>query len=210
MTGMRRVELESRDPDLFAEVARDCAVGYLTLVTADGRPRSIALNFAALGQDIVFHGALSGEKFALMQAAPRAGFTMVKEYSFIPSYWSAPDHACPATHFFKSVEIDGHAVVVDDPEYKARALQALMVKMQPEGRHIPIDHTLPMYRGALQKVGVFRVINEGWTGKAKFGQNEPARLRRIFVEKLRERGAPIDLLTAGEIEKSLVDAAPTD
>ena len=65
-------------------------------------------------------------------------------------------------------------------------------------------------RGALQKVGVFRVINEGWTGKAKFGQNEPARLRRIFVEKLRERGAPIDLLTAGEIEKSLVDAAPTD
>jgi hypothetical protein len=99
-------------------------------------------------------------------------------------------------------------VVVDDPEYKARALQALMVKMQPEGRHVPIDHTLPMYRGALQKVGVFRVINEGWTGKAKFGQNEPARLRRIFVGKLRERGAPVDLLTAGEIEKSLGDAAP--
>lgn len=200
---MRRGELESRDPALFDEVARDCMVGYLTLVTAEGRPRSIALNFAALDRDIVFHGALSGEKFTLMQAGPRAGFTMVKEYSFIPSYWSAPEHACPATHFFKSVEISGHARVVDDPAYKARALQALMEKMQPEGAYVPLDHTLPMYRGALQKVGVFRVVNEEWTGKAKFGQNEPMRLRRTFIEKLRERGTTVDLATAVEIEKTL-------
>ncbi len=200
---MRRTELEILDEALFDEVARDCAVGYLTLVTAEGRPRSIALNFAALGRDIVFHGALAGEKYELMRARPRAGFTMVKEYSFIPSYWSAPDHACPATHFFKSVEIDGVAEVVEDPSLKARALQALMLKMQPEGGHVPIDHELPMYRGSLARVGVFRVVTAAWTGKAKFGQNEPARLRRLFVEKLRERGAPVDLATATEIEKSL-------
>jgi hypothetical protein len=78
--------------------------------------------------------------------------------------------------------------------------------MQPEGRYVPLDHTLPMYRGALAKVGVFRIVNEAWTGKAKFGQNEPARVRRIFVEKLRERGAPIDLLTAAEIECTLSDS----
>jgi uncharacterized protein len=200
---VRRGELESRDPALFAEVARDCAVGYLTLVTADGQPRSIALDFVALDGDIVFHGALSGKKFTLMQSGPRAGFTMVKEYSFIPSYWSAPDHACPATHFFKSVEVRGRAEVVDDPALKARALKSLMEKMQPEGGYVPLDPALPMYRGALQRVGIFRVVTETWTGKAKFGQNEPARLRRIFVEKLRERGAPVDLLTAAEIARTL-------
>lgn len=200
---MRRSELESHDPALFEELARDCAVGALSLVTADGRPRSIALNFAALAGDIVFHGALSGEKFTLMTAGPRAGFTMVKEYSYLPSYWSAPEHACTATQFFKSVEIQGRAIVVDDPEYKARALQALMEKMQPEGHYTPWDHTLPMYRSALQNIGIFRLINETWTGKTKFGQDEPARLRRTFVEKLRERGAPVDLLTADEIERGL-------
>ncbi len=200
---MRRAELEANDPALFAEVARDCPVGYLTLVTADGQPRSVALNFAALGSDIVFHGALAGEKFELMRTRPRAGFTMVKEYSFIPSHWSAPEHACPATHFFKSVEIRGRGEVVEDVALKARALQALMEKMQPEGHYTPIDHRLPMYRGPLERVGVFRVVTEAWTGKSKFGQNEPAKLRRVFVEKLRERGGPMDLATALEIERSL-------
>ena len=200
---MRRGELESRDPALFAEVARDCAVGYLTLVAADGQPRSIALNFAALDSDIVFHGALSGEKHDLLRLRPRAGFTMVKEYSFIPSHWSAPDHACPATHFFKSVEIRGRAEVIEDPALKARALQALMEKMQPEGQYVPLDADLPMYRGSLARVGVFRVVTESWTGKAKFGQNEPSRLRRAFVERLRERGTPVDLATALEIERTL-------
>jgi uncharacterized protein len=200
---VRRGELEANDPGHFAEVARDCPVGYLTLVTADGQPRSVALNFAALEQDIVFHGALAGEKFDLMTARPRAGFTMVKEYSYIPSYWSAPEHACPATQFFKSVEIRGRAEVVEDAALKARALQALMEKMQPEGLYTPIDHRLPMYRGSLARVGIFRVVTETWTGKAKFGQNEPSKLRRLYVAKLRERGAPVDLATALEIEKSL-------
>jgi predicted FMN-binding regulatory protein PaiB len=67
-----------------------------------------------------------------------------------------------------------------------------------------------MYRGALQKVGIFRVITETWTGKVKFGQNEPARLRRTFIEKLRERGAPVDLLTADEIERTLGGAGGAD
>ncbi len=62
-----------------------------------------------------------------------------------------------------------------------------------------------MYRGALRGVGVFRVAVESWTGKLKFGGNEPAKLRRLWVQKLKERGAPLDLLTAGEIEKTLAD-----
>ncbi len=200
---MRRRELASQQADLFREIALRCEVGYLTLVTAEGYPRSIALNFGAVGEVIYFHGALEGEKFALIQAAPRAGFTMVVSYSFIPSTWSAPRYACPATHFFKSVEIKGICASVTDPAEKARGLGALMDKHQPEGGFDVIDPAVPIYAKALANVGVFKVVPESWSGKVKFGQNEPENLRRVFVKKLRERGGPMDEETALEIEKTL-------
>jgi nitroimidazol reductase NimA-like FMN-containing flavoprotein (pyridoxamine 5'-phosphate oxidase superfamily) len=200
---LRRSELESTDLALFRDLAESCEVGFLSLVTAAGYPRAIALNFAAIGETIYFHGALEGEKFELILSAPRAGFTIVKAYSYIPSNWSAPRYACPATQFFKSIEIKGTCSVVDDPAEKARGLGALMAKHQPEGGFDPIDPSVPVYAKALQGVGVFRVVPDSWTGKVKFGQNEPEKLRRIFVEKLRERGGVMDEETALEIELGL-------
>ena len=200
---MRRSELESSDRVLFAELAATCEVGYISLVTAAGYPRAIALNFAAIGETIYFHGALEGEKFDLIQTTPRVGFTIVKAYSYIPSTWSAPRYACPATQFFKSIEIKGTCSAVDDPAEKARGLGALMDKHQPEGGFDPIDPSVPVYAKALESVGVFRVVADSWTGKVKFGQNEPEKLRRIFVEKLRERGGVMDEETAREIESEL-------
>ena len=200
---MRRNELESADRLLFRDLADSCEVGYLSLVTASGYPRAIALNFAAVGETIYFHGALEGEKFELILASPPAGFSIVKPYSFIPSTWSAPRYACPATHFFKSIEIKGVCSLVDDPGEKARGLGALMNKHQPEGGFDTIDPALHHYAKALENVGVFRVTPDSWTGKVKFGQNEPEKLRRIFVEKLRERGGPMDEESAREIEMTL-------
>jgi nitroimidazol reductase NimA-like FMN-containing flavoprotein (pyridoxamine 5'-phosphate oxidase superfamily) len=199
---VRREELSSADLALFRDLADTCEVGYLSLVTGGGYPRSIALNFAAVAETIYFHGALEGEKFHLIQASPRAGFSIVRAYSFIPSNWSAPRYACPATHFFKSIEIKGVCSAVADPAEKAAGLMALMKKHQPEGNHDPIDPAVPIYAKALDGVGVFRVVPDSWTGKVKFGQNEPEKLRRIFVQKLRERGGPMDEETAREIEKT--------
>lgn len=201
---MRRSELESRDPDLFLEVARDADVGYLSLVTPGGWPRSVALNFAVSGETVYFHGALAGEKCEAIGAGVKAGFTMVKPYSYIPSYFTAPDHACPATHFFKSVEIKGRCEPVTDPAEKARGLQALMDKYQPEGRFKPLDPADPAYRKAIERVGVFRVVPDSWTAKRKFGQNEPKRVREMIIAGLRTRGGPGDEDTIQEMEQDLM------
>ena len=37
----------------------------------------------------------------------------------------------------------------------------------------------------------------------KFGVNEPERIRRVLIAGLRERGRPLDLATALEIERTL-------
>ncbi len=200
---MRRHELESRDAALFAELARRCEVGYLGLVTADGTPRVVPLNFAAIGQNLYFHGALAGEKFELMQASPRVSFMMALPYSIIPSYWLAKGYACPATHYFKSVDARGTCAPCDDIVEKARGMQALMEKYQPEGQFTPITADNPLYAKPLRTVGVFRVAVETWTGKVKFGVNEPAAVRRKMIAGLRERGEPRDLETAIEIETTL-------
>lgn len=200
---MRRQELASDDPALFREAADRCEVGYLGLVTADGTPRVVPLNFAALDTTIYFHGALAGEKHALLEGGARVSFLMALPYSLIPSYWVAPEHACPATHYFKSVDARGACTVVDDLQEKARALQALMRKYQPEGKHRPIDADDPIYLKPLRGVGVFRIAVESWTGKVKFGVNEPERIRRVLIAGLRERGRPLDLATALEIERTL-------
>jgi uncharacterized protein len=204
---VRRNELENHDPALFRELARCCEIGHLGLVTADGTPRVVPLNFAAVGDDIVFHGALAGEKWERLRDGARVSFLMASPYSLIPSYWTARDYACPATHYFKSVDARGTCAPCTDPVEKARALQALMEKYQPEGGHRPITAEDPVYAKALRTVGVFRVAVTSWTGKVKFGVNEPEKLRRTFVQRLRERAAPRDLETALEIEKTL---APKD
>ena len=199
---MRRHELESTNPAVFTEVAKAAEIGELGLITVDGHPRVVPVNFAAIGEIVYFHGALEGEKFERIRDDGRCSFSMVKSYSLVPSYWTAPRHACPATHFFKSVEIRGHGSIVDDPAEKAAALQALMEKYQPEGGFEPIDADKRMYVKSLERVGVFRITGP-WTAKVKFGSNEPEKVRLAWIEGLRERNAPMDLETADEIEKTL-------
>ena len=199
---MRRAELSSSDPELFQFLARHCQEGYLSLVTAAGFPRSLAVNFAAIGESIYYHGALAGEKFERISADSRVGFSMVQSLSFIPSSWSSPTFACPATQLFRSVEIKGHCHILEDPVEKGRGLQALMTKHQPEGGHIPIKGGETTYRKAIDEVGVFRVDPDSWTAKVKLMQNEQAKLVWEVVEHLRKRGEPIDLVTADLIEQN--------
>ncbi len=202
---MRRNELESHDRELFTELANAVEVGQLGILTADGTPRVIPLNFAAIGEVVYFHGALAGEKFEMLKADARCSFSIVEPYSLIPSYWTSARHACPATHFFKSIEIRGHCELIDDLDEKARALQAIMEKYQPEGGHDPICAGHQVYDKALRGVGVYRVTGD-WTGKVKFGSNESLQHRHFWIEKLQARGTSRDLETAREILKSIEES----
>ncbi len=200
---MRRHELQNQDPAFFAELARRCEVGYLGLLTPDGMPRVVPLNFAAVEQTIYFHGALAGEKFTVLENGAPVSFMMALPYSLIPSYFVAPDYACPATHLFKSVDARGIGAPVTEVDEKARGLQALMEKYQPEGRFKTITAADSRYAKALRTVGVFRIAVTNWMGKSKFASNESVTVRRKLIAALRERGEPRDLGTADEIAKTL-------
>jgi len=196
---MRRDDFLFTDDAFFESVSQSCPVGYLALVTADGFPRSVALNFVSSGKTIYFHGALAGEKFDILSSDIPVGFTMARELSYIPSHWTGPDFACPATQLYKSVEIKGHCSVVSDREEKAMGLQILMQKYQPEGIYRPITTQEKIYRKAMSQTGVFRIEAVSWTGKSRLFQEKPPVFREKIISLLKERGQPLDQETILEM-----------
>jgi nitroimidazol reductase NimA-like FMN-containing flavoprotein (pyridoxamine 5'-phosphate oxidase superfamily) len=148
------------------------------------------------GGAIYFHGSKAGQKMRNLRANPHATFSVSKEYAIIPSYFSNPKLACPATSYFKSVLIKGYGEIVDDLQHKAEALTAFMRKLQPEGGYAPIDPADPDYAGELRAVSVVRIRIVEMTGKYKFGQNlQPAR-RDAVIDRLIARGRELDAETA--------------
>ncbi len=201
---MRRDDFLREDVEFFQEVAERCQVGYLGLITKAGIARSVALNFVAANEAIYFHGALAGEKFEILSKNPRVGFTMAWELSYIPSNWIGPEYACPATQLFKSVEIEGRGLVVDDLQEKALALQALMEKHQPGNTFRKITGDEKIYLKALAETGVFRVDVESWAGKVRLYQEKPLRFQEAIVGKLKERGTEVDKDTIFEMGRTIV------
>jgi hypothetical protein len=89
----------------------------------------------------------------------------------IPSTFLDPERACPATTYYESAQAHGTLHVVTDLADKARALQALMVKYQPEGGHVPITEDHPLYRKAVLGLLVAELRIERLSGNALDKQN---------------------------------------
>ena len=179
-------------------MSRDAAVAvlaraqivHLATTTPDGAPVLRALDFAWTGDAVVFHGARAGEKAACIGRAAVVG---VEELvARLPSYFVDPERACPASTLYRSVQLHGTIEEVTEAEEKARALTALMERLQPEGGYRPIDPRDPLYAGELRGVLVLRVRPERVDGKAKLCQNRTPEQRRMIVEGLRRRAAPGD------------------
>ncbi len=197
---MRRKEFKADERECIGFLAekRD---GVLTFSGADGWPKAVPLNYVWHENAVYFHGSKQGEKMAGIANDPRAEFVVYEAHAFIPSYFTDPYLACPATVFFRSVRIRGTVVQVEEAEEKASALGALLRNMQPEGGHAPIDASDRRYASSLRGVAVMRLDPDSLTGKFKFGQNVPEARREKIIEGLLERGLPGDADTVERIRE---------
>ncbi|WP_242346372.1 GNAT family N-acetyltransferase [Anaeromyxobacter terrae] len=175
---------------------------HLATTTPDGAPVLRAIDAAVLEDGVFFHGAHAGEKATCLG---RPAVVSAEEVvAHVPSWMADPVRACPATTLFRSVQVHGTLTAVEDPAVKARALEALMRRWQPEGRYQPIDAHDPLYRGELAGVRVFSVPLERVDGKWKLLQNRaPQEIERVLLG-LWERGAPGD----AEAIEAIRDANP--
>ncbi|MFF2483698.1 pyridoxamine 5'-phosphate oxidase family protein [Paenibacillus sp. NPDC058071] len=191
-------EVDQSELDLFLS---EMSFGFLGMTEADGRPAVTPLNYVYWNGRIYFHGSRAGEKMSRMSADARVSFCVAKEYAIIPSYFTDPIRACPASSYFKSAVIDGHAVLVDDLAEKAAVLQVLMEKLQPEGGYKPISAEDPVYRGSVKGVAVVRIDPARVSCKFKFGQNHTDEENEPIIEGLSKRGEGLDEETAALMRK---------
>ncbi|AFH65158.1 pyridoxamine 5'-phosphate oxidase family protein [Paenibacillus caseinilyticus] len=193
---MRRKEFSVEEQNEIDAFLNEMSYGYLATEGADGWPHLTPLNYAYYNGNIYFHGSRAGSKMKEIAQSDKVSFAVSKEYAIIPSYYSDPRQACPATAFFKSVHIRGIAEPVEDLDEKAGALSSMMEKLQPEGGYAPITAEDPEYRGELRGVSVVRITVSELTAKFKFGQNMSEERRAHIAESLAERGRPDDAETA--------------
>lgn len=192
---MRREEFDMTTREEVDAFLQEMSFGVLGLPDEE-YPYLVPINFAYRGGNVYIHGSRIGHKMEAIGEGARVSFSVAKEYAIIPSHFTDPVFACPATAFFKSVLIRGTASVVQDMQEKAEALTALMEKLQPEGGYDPIDPAVPAYASRVRGVAVIRITPEQLSAKFKFGQNQPEAKHAHIRESLLERDRPLDRETA--------------
>lgn len=162
-----------------------------TLTIATDEPMQRVIHPVLLGDILYFHGGSTGEKQQMLNRdAVGSAFEVMAE---IPSWFIDPERACPATTFYRSVQIWGHLTDVEDLDIKTQVMAALMARFQPEGRYAPIDPDDRRYRKALTTLSVTQMSLERVVGREKLGQHWSVSKLRKAIDGLWTRGTPSDL-----------------
>jgi len=196
------------EPAEALALLEEAPVMRLATTTPDGEPVIRTLHGVVVDGAIAFHGAPTGEKSETV--GRRAVVSADEIVAEIPSYFIDSRRACPATTYYRSVQVHGTIERVDDPVAKAKVLTALMTKFQPEGGHEPITADHPMYEKAIAGIMVLRVPLGQVDGKAKLGQNRRSEELSSVLRQLWLRGKPGDMRAIELVRRANPDVPTPD
>jgi len=182
---MRRSEFAMTAAEAHQFLAEQAAF-HLASTRPDGAPILRTLHGVIVDGWLAFHSSPKGEKTSVVgRAAVAASEDTV---AVVPSTFFDPVRACPATTYYRSVQVHGVVEELTDPPLKARALQALMDKLQPPGGYAPITHDDPLYRAAVNGLLVAGLRLDHVDGKAKLAQNRKPHELTALLDSLWRRG----------------------
>jgi GNAT superfamily N-acetyltransferase/nitroimidazol reductase NimA-like FMN-containing flavoprotein (pyridoxamine 5'-phosphate oxidase superfamily) len=186
---MRRCEFHASDT-LGRQLFDELEVMQLAGVHPEGQPVLKTLNGVVDEGWVCFHGSPAGEKTSLVGRPVVA--SVEETVARLPSYFMDPEKACPATTLYRAAQAHGVLQAIEEPVRKARVLQRLMEKLQPEGGYVPLDAQSPMYRAQVNGLLIAGFPLDQLTTKAKLAQNRSPPQRAMILEKLWGRGGPGD------------------
>ena len=119
---MRRKDRE-RDADFAWRVFESAPYATLSTVNGDGKPCSVPISPARLGDAMVFHCALAGEKLDNLTRNPAVCLSAVSRADVIGE---------KLTVGYDSAVMHGKAKIVCDPHQRREAMQAITERYCPE------------------------------------------------------------------------------
>ncbi|MFZ5439993.1 MAG: GNAT family N-acetyltransferase [Myxococcota bacterium] len=186
---MRRREFEA-SRELGLALFQEREVLQLAGVEPTGLPVLKTLNGVVDEGWVCFHGSPAGEKTSLV--GQPVVLSVEETVCRLPSYFADPEKACPATTLYRAAQAHGVLQAIDEPTRKARVLQRLMEKLQPEGGYVPLEASSPLYRAQVNGLLIAGVPLTDLTVKAKLAQNRTPAQRANILERLWRRGEPGD------------------
>ena len=183
-------KLEIQSKNRIIDFLNSQSVGRIASIDINGYPQIIPMNFVYLQQQdtirsdaVYMHSHPLGEKLENIKRNPKVGFEVDQHICFLPSYYFHPTDASQADTLYISVVIKGTAVIVEDNEEKAKALNGLMEKYQKEGKYEVLDPFMP----SVHEVAVIKIIPKEMRGKYKIGQHWAPAYRLKMAEHILKR-----------------------
>ena len=155
MTDMRRKDKQMRQEECES-LLTSAEVGRLGVITEEGMPYVVPVNYVFANGDIFIHSAATGLKLRSILLNPRVCFEIDESAGVVPG-----PTACSSSYRYRSVIAFGTAEVVQDPDSRLRALEMLAKKYCPEA-----DRTQPVLETGSKNVAVIRVRLDSITGKS--------------------------------------------
>jgi uncharacterized protein len=177
----KKYEIQSKEK--IIDFLNSQPAGRVASIDKDGYPQVIPMNYVYTKGAIYMHSHPFGEKLDNIRRNPSVGFEVDKHVCFLPSYYFHPTDASQADTLYISVVIKGKAEIVQDPEEKTKALNALMEKYQKEGKYETLEADMPV----VEEVAIIKVKPTDMRGKYKIGQHWARPYRLKMAKNIVER-----------------------
>ncbi|MBF0530639.1 MAG: pyridoxamine 5'-phosphate oxidase family protein [Deltaproteobacteria bacterium] len=187
---MRRAHSEVTDPQEIAKILDSTNIGCLATIDNNGYPYITPVNFVYYQGRIYFHCALTGEKLDNIKSCPKVCFEVDVPLAYLEVAFNDQKSPCATHQLFHCVIIRGTAAVVEAPDLKAAALNALVAKHEKHDNFKPVTPETPEFKAC----HVVEVTPENMTAKSDLLQNRSEDRRRLMAEKLVQRGHAHDLI----------------
>lgn len=188
---MRRKKQQIEDRERINSILRRTQIGRLATIGTDGYPYITPVNFVYWEDSIYFHCARAGEKLDNIAAENKVCFEVDIPLSYLDSGYENLKDPCEVGQFYQSVIIRGRAEIVEDPEEKLGALNALMGCHEGDQNYCGIQPAMKGFDGCL----VVAIRIESISGKENLAQTKSAEEKENIRQYLSERNRGPDAET---------------